>query len=194
MRNTLLVAFLAASAMAVDNYQKCLRCFHEHRVDHFFCEPQAECYDNASWDCAEEDKIKNYWECPQSIDNSRCGNYTFTRDDFEREEEVVGTFSLNEGVGCWMQIDREQDGSYGVAAIDYDNPYLLVFDDFDLNYEPREPLGLVEESTWMGWGPRTFFVANSGLMPTQFSVIWDGAQAGVALAASGAVLLAMQLQ
>ena len=93
-----------------------------------------------------------------------------------------------------MQIDRELDGSYGVAAIDYDNPYLLVFDDFDLNYEPREPLGLVEESTWIGWGPRTFFVANSGLMPTQFSVIWDGAQACVALATSAAVLLAMQLQ
>ena len=39
MRNTLLLAFLATSVMAVDNYQKCLRCFHEHRVDHFFCEP-----------------------------------------------------------------------------------------------------------------------------------------------------------
>ena len=74
-----------------------------------------------------------------------------------------------------MQIDREFDGSYGIATIDYDNPYLLVFDEYDLDYEAGEGLGLVEEPTYIGWGPRTFFVANSGLMPTQFSVIWDRA-------------------
>ena len=138
--------------------------------------------------------MKHYWECPQRIDNDRCGNYTFTKDDFDREDEVIKAFTLQEGVACWMQIDRTPDGSYGQATIDYDNPYLLVFDEYNLEYESGDGLGLVEEPTYVGWGPRTFFVANSGLMPTQFSVIWDGAQAGVSLVASIVVLLALQIQ
>lgn len=93
-----------------------------------------------------------------------------------------------------MKIDREFDGSYGVASIEYDNPYLLVFDDYDLDYQPGDGLGLVEESTSVGWGPRTFFVANSGLMPTQFNVVWDAAQAGLSLAASLILLISLQFQ
>ena len=89
-----------------------------------------------------------------------------------------------------MQIDREFDGSYGIATIDYDNPYLLVFDEYDLNYEAGEGLGLVEEPTYVGWGPRRFFVANSGLMPTQFSVIWDQATLNFSLISSSALALA----
>ena len=93
-----------------------------------------------------------------------------------------------------MQIDREADGSYGIATIDYDNPYLLVFDEYDLDYVAGEGLGLVEEPTYIGWGPRTFFVANSGLMPTQFSVIWDSARIGLSVIGSMAALLtAMQM-
>ena len=89
MKQTLLLfaALLATSVIAVDNYQKCLKCFHENRVGHFFCEPNTECYPNDSWDCAEEDKILNFAECPKEITNDRCGNYTFTEEDFEREDE-----------------------------------------------------------------------------------------------------------
>lgn len=187
-------ALIIQTGIAVDNYQKCLKCFHENRIDHFFCEPNSECYPEGSWECAEDDKIRDYAECPQRIENNRCGNYTFTAEDFEREEPITDSFTLSEGVGCWMQIDREFTGSYGVAIIDYDNPYLLVFDEYNLDYVAGEALGLIEEPTYIGWGPRTFFVANSGLMPTQFSVIWDGAQAGLTLLSSLVLLLALQLQ
>ena len=186
-----LMAVLTSSVLGVDNYQKCLKCFHENRIGFFFCEPNAECYPDASWDCAEEDKIKDFVQCPQEIDNTRCGNYTFTKEDFEKEEPEVRAFTLNEGVGCWMQIDREFDGSYGIATIDYDNPYLLVFDEYDLEYEAGEGLGLVEEPTYIGWGPRTFFVANSGLMPTQFSVIWDSASLNFTIISSSIMALAV---
>ena len=135
----------------------------------------------------------HYTECPQYIDNSRCGNYTFTFEDFDKEEPESRAFTLNEGVGCWMQIDRVADGSYGVVTIDYDNPYLLVFDEYDLDYVAGEGLGLVEEPTYIGWGPRTFFVANSGLMPTQFSVIWDSAQRGLMVGGSLAIMTASML-
>ena len=67
-----------------------------------------------------------------------------------------------------MQIERTFDGSYGTAAINYDNPYLYVFDDYVLEYQTGDTLGLIEEPTYIGWSPRVFFVANSGLMPTQF--------------------------
>ena len=97
-----LFALFASTTLAVDNYQKCLKCFHENRKGHFFCDPNSECYSDDSWQCAEEDKIKNYWECPEQIDNDRCGNYTFTEDDFKREEAVIKAFKLDEGVGCWM--------------------------------------------------------------------------------------------
>ena len=74
-----------------------------------------------------------------------------------------------------MQIDRDFDGSYGTAAVNYDNEYLLVFDEINLSYESGVTLGLIEESTSLGWSPRYFFVANSGLMPSQFSVLYTGA-------------------
>ena len=111
------------------------------------------------------------------------------------EDDILGASNREITVSeVWMKIDREFDGSYGVASIEYDNPYLLVFDDYDLDYQPGDGLGLVEESTSVGWGPRTFFVANSGLMPTQFNVVWDAAQAGLSLAASLILLISLQFQ
>ena len=90
-----------------------------------------------------------------------------------------------------MGIDRTFDGSYGTATLKYDNPYLMVFDEFDLEYESGNSLGLIEESTYMGWKRREFFVANSGLMPTQFNVAWENAKAGLSLASCLAILLAL---
>ena len=142
---------MASIASAVDDYQKCLKCFHENRVGFFFCEQSSICYPNDSWQCAEEDKIVNFADCPRKIENKRCGNYTFTSNDFEREDIVDKNFKLNEGVGCWMKIDRAFDGSYGTATLKFDNPYLMVFDEFDFDYKSGDTLGLIEESTYLGW-------------------------------------------
>ena len=68
-----------------------------------------------------------------------------------------------------------------------------VMDEYDLEYEAGEGLGLVEEPTYIGWGPRTFFVANSGLMPTQFSVIWDSASLNFTIISCSIMALAVLL-
>ena len=42
-------------------------------------------------------------------------------------------------------------------------------------YQSGTPLGLLEEPSWNGWAPRTFMVANGGLMPAQFNAIYEAA-------------------
>ena len=83
-------------------------------------------------------------------------------------EPIVQQVTLNEGSGCWMTINRTTDGSYGTMAINSNDDYLLVFDDYVSEYQSKEPLGLVEKSNSFGWEPRTVFLANMGLVPSQF--------------------------
>jgi hypothetical protein len=49
-------------------------------------------------------------------------------------EPIVNQVTLNEGSGCWMTINRTIDGSYGTMAINSNDDYLLVFDDFVSEY------------------------------------------------------------
>ena len=116
------------------------------------------------------------------INYESCANYTFTEENFDIPEgNVTIVNELGAGEGCWMQINRTASGSYGTVAIEYDSPYLYVFDDYIPTYESGEPLGLIEEQTAVGWGPRVFFVANGGLMPTRFNTIYTGAMNNLTL-------------
>ena len=139
-----------------------------------FCDPISECMDAATWDCGENDKIRSYADCAESISFS-CSNYTFTAENFGQAEPVVVSNDLDQGAGCWMHINRTLDGSYGTLAIEYDNPFLFVFDEKELIYESGTSLGLIEEPTREGWQQRELFVANGGLMPTQFNAVFNGA-------------------
>ena len=76
--------------------------------------------------------------------------------------------TLIEGNSCYITINRTQDGSYGTVAIKSDDPYLLVFDEDVAEYTSKEPLGLIEVSSYEGWQPRTIFLANIGLVPSEF--------------------------
>ena len=166
---TLMIAtLLALTAEAVSNYQRCFQCFSANRVGYNFCEPTGECLRDFSLDCDEQDKIKTYWDCPQRYVPSTCGNYTFTEDDFEMsgENALTKQMRLNQGEACVMSIDRTTDGSFGSVRIQYDNPYIMVFDEYDWIFLSNDYLGLLEESSVLGWAPRTFLVANAGLMPT----------------------------
>ena len=82
-----------------------------------------------AWDCAEEDKITSYVDCPEEIVEDTCSNYTFTKTDFSLEEPVTISNDLAFGQACWMEIDRTPDGSYGTVALTYDNHFLYVFDE-----------------------------------------------------------------
>ena len=88
------------------------------------------------------------------------------------EPEIVPV-TLAEGNSCYISIDRTQGGSYGTMAIRTLDPYLLIFDDEVFEYQSETHLGLVEVDSWEGWKPRTVFVANIGLVPSEFEVAFD---------------------
>ena len=50
-----------------------------------------------------------------------------------------------------MSIARTTDGSYGTVTIQYDNPYLYVFDEYQWDVASGDRLGLIEEATQVGW-------------------------------------------
>ena len=169
---TLASILFGQEALAVQNILKCLNCFNDNPEDHFFCDASDECMALSAWDCADEDKVYSYTECPASIVEDKCSNYTFTVDNFDQTEPVVVTNELAFGESCYMQIDRQIDGSYGTVALEYDNVFLFVFDEYVPSYESGTLLGLIEQSDAIGWAPRQVFVANGGLMPIRFNAIY----------------------
>ena len=120
-----------------------------------------------------------------------CANYTFTADNFDQQQPIVVVNELAEGQGCWMHINRTVDGSFGTVALEYDNKYLYLFDDLADTYESGKPLGLIEEQTALGWGPREFFVANGGLMPTRFNSVYNEAASLAVPVALASCILAL---
>ena len=184
------MVFLVGQTNAVENYFKCLECFKENREDFYYCNPTTACMADSDFDCGEDDKILNYFDCPEVVNQEQCANYTFTSENFNQIEPIVEANVLNAGEGCWMQINRTPDGSYGTVAIEYDNRYLYIFDEFVPTYESGIELGLHEEATALGWTPREFFVANGGLMPTTFNAVY---QSGLGSAAVSTLLLVFSL-
>lgn len=121
---------LIAQVSAVDRYYQCLKCFEENPViDHYWCDGSRSCQPADSWDCLEEERIYSYVDCVEVVNQEKCFNYTFTVDDFEMDEPHKLVNSLNPGEGCWLQINRTLDGSYGTVSVEYDDPDIVVFDD-----------------------------------------------------------------
>ncbi len=79
-------------------------------------------------------------------------------------------FGLLPGYGCYIQIDRYQDGTVGTLQVVYDDPNIRVFDDFNSNYTSGDYLSL--PLTDYGWGPRKVFIVNVANYPTQFTAIY----------------------
>jgi len=98
----------------------------------------------SSWDCLEEDKISTFERCPELVQPDSCLNYTFTKDNFEQVTPEMHVLELLDGEGCWLQIDREPDGSYGTMSIVHESRFLFVFDDLEPHYKSGTKLGLVE--------------------------------------------------
>ena len=141
-------AVLCLQAFAVQNYLKCFNCFYENREGYSFCGSTGQCLSNLSVNCDDE-WITSYFDCPERYVTSGCGNFTFTDETFgvSGDSAIVDSMRLMQGEACIMSIDRTIDGSYGTVTIQYDNPYLMVFDDINTEFVSNDRLGLVEEST-----------------------------------------------
>ena len=186
----LALAILASTASAANNFQRCFQCFFTNRETAAFCDSSGECLSNLSLNC-DEAPIESYFDCPQRYVTATCSNHTFTNQDFNRSGELAvrKSMTLQAGEACMISIDRTTDGSYGTVTIQYDNPYLMVFDDTKIDFATDDRVGLIEEPTQSGWAPRTFLVANAAPFPTQFNAIYDGALNLLTSATLSAVLL-----
>jgi hypothetical protein len=51
---------------------------------------------------------------------------TFT--ELSEGVEVVSGFGLPGGYGCYIMIDRQENGTVGTMSVSYDNANILVFD------------------------------------------------------------------
>ena len=176
MFSLLIVALLSMQVAAVNNYLKCFNCFYENREGYSFCGGTGECLSNLAISCSDE-WIETYFDCPEQYVTTGCGNYTFTKDSFGQsgDNAIVESMRLMQGEACIMTIDRTIDGSYGTVTIQFDNPYLMVFDDINQDFVSNDKLGLIEVPTQDGWNPRTFLVANAAVTPVQFNAIYDSA-------------------
>ena len=167
------VLMLSALAMAIDQYQQCFQCFFLHREDFYFCESSGECLPSSWAGCPDTDRITDKNACGEGVDVD-CPQYTFTNETFGMEPELFNV-TLTEGTSCSITINRTSDGSYGTMAIKTEDPYLLVYDEDIFEYVSKEPLGLIEVDSYDGWEPRTVFLANIGLVPSEFEVAFDHA-------------------
>lgn len=62
-----------------------------------------------------------------------CMNMTFTAQSI-RTTQSQG-YGLLPGYGCYIKIDRLEDGSYGTLTLVYDDENVRVFDDYNMNYQ-----------------------------------------------------------
>ena len=180
---------LVLTTRAIEQYQQCFQCFFLHRGDFYFCESSGECLPSSWADCLENDRIYTQEACANSISQD-CPSYTFDETTYSMAEPDTFQVTLNEGNGCYVEINRTQGGSYGTLTIESNDPYLLVFDDYILEYETNTALGLVEVDSYIGWEPRQVFIANIGLVPSEFQVSFD---AGSTLLTRTITLLAAAL-
>ena len=73
--------------------------------------------------------MRNY-QCLEGF--ADCTNVTFTGSSIGASNSQG--YGLLPGYGCYIKIDRTEDGSYGTVAIQYDDPSILVFDQYNRQY------------------------------------------------------------
>lgn len=166
-----LMAFMTASLMllinlpqtnAIPNYQQCLDCFYANRTNFYYCKSTRQCLPVKSTSCPAKEMVKNNYQCVEGY--QLCSNVTFNQNSVG-SSNTYG-YGLPAGQGCYIQIDRDRNGSYGTVAINFDDPSIIVFDSKVKNYQAGQVLGL--PITDYGWGPRKVFVVNKGDQPAGF--------------------------
>ena len=59
---------------------------------------------------------------------SECITVTYSADDYNITYNYG--FSLLPGYGCYIKMNRLDNGSYGTVVLTYDDPNLMIFDKY----------------------------------------------------------------
>ena len=145
----LALTMLLGTVTSLSSYQQCLNCFYGNRTMAYYCQSNQQCLHYKSTQCSPANAIYHSYQCVQGFHS--CTNVTFTETSVGQNLQL--SFGLNPGYGCYIQINRQQMGSYGSMQIQYDDPTsIMVFDQYDLNLQSGDILGMHVSSN--GWAPR----------------------------------------
>ncbi|CDW81061.1 UNKNOWN [Stylonychia lemnae] len=151
----LILAAVIASTQALPNYSQCLDCFYTNRTNAYFCQSSLQCLGIKNPNCPSNQIVLKNYQCIEGY--AECQNFTFT--SLSPGTVYQNSVGLLPGYGCFIQIDRLFDGGYGTLQITFENPSVLVFDEYNKQYQSNDQLGLILNED--GWGPRKVFVVNS---------------------------------
>ena len=194
------ICFLMTYASCIQNYKKCLECFYEHRFDgSYFCKSSSICRGKFDTQCRASDIIKDYSGCVEGF--QVCKNQTFTNQDFQAEFNHDKT--IVPGFGCFLQMDRVANGSYGAMEVTVqegqDQSNLMLFDDDNREATFSINDSLISYFTGMpytndGWKPKKLFIANRAASETaSFHYAYMGAMTLKATFLAAAAILAVIL-
>ena len=129
--SALLASTLSSLVQAIDNYAQCLACFHQNFYDgHYYCDDPVggACRGPNDARCDFNNMITDYSQCVRGFEN--CYSKKFTVNDFNSTTGYETT--LVPGYGCYINLDRTFNGTWGELHIKADNNdaknNLLVFD------------------------------------------------------------------
>ena len=111
-------------AFAIANYGECLNCFYQNRNNFYFCQSNSQCLSVRNRTCPLASMIQREDLCVEGF--QQCTNVTFSEVSVGQIFEYG--YGLPPGHGCYIQIDRFRNGSYGTMHIDFDSSSILVFD------------------------------------------------------------------
>ena len=121
----LAVCLIIPSVHAVSDYLDCLNCFYANRTAYYFCQSTRQCLPLRSQACPQSQMVTKKDLCLNGF--QACTNVTFTQ--YSVGQTLTSGYSLAPGTGCYIQINRLNNGSTGSLAVSYSDPTsIMVFD------------------------------------------------------------------
>eukprot|EP00347_Sterkiella_histriomuscorum_P019878 403339966 len=159
--------FLIQQTLAIETFSQCLNCFYTNRTAAYYCQSNQQCLPTKSPQCATSQMVLRNYQCMEGF--AECTNMTFT--SLSTGQITTQGYGLLPGYGCYIRIERLEDGSIGTLTLQFDDPAIKVFDDYNLNYKSGQQLGLLLAES--GWTPRQVFVVNTGEAPAGFTAVYS---------------------
>ena len=200
MKTILILAAASMMAVAIDQFRPCLECLYQNQQETaHFCQSSEACRYADDTSCPAADIIWQPEDCVQEVVN--CTSMVFNASSFQAEHILEQT--LLPGRGCWLEISRTLNGSWGQVTVEVDEEEdigkILIYDDdlpldkakdWDIDNPIKQLIkGLVYYDE--GWTGGKIFVANRNeRTPAKFRYTYQGA---VQLAASLSILMTIAL-
>ena len=207
MKNIILKAVALLSAVSIVNsitaFKPCLECLYENQGETaYFCSSSETCRYANDTQCASSDIIWSPHDCVEAIDP--CETMEFNVSTFGAEYNFE--YTLVPGHGCWLEMGRTANGSWGVLNVNvtYEIDYgsLLIYDT-DVNSTNVADLSLNKDEPWSsfetqmvyadsGWKDKKIFIANRNEnAPAYFTYRYNSSKALIATIVSllGLVLM-----